>query len=80
MPTVVEIKEWQRRTDAFRATPIGAAFFRFRHKLERASRMDAEDNFLEDNRKATRAAHEEAQAAERELRALLEPVSGMVLP
>jgi hypothetical protein len=42
--------------------------------------MDAEDNFLEDNRKATRAAHEEAQAAERELRALLEPVSGMVLP
>lgn len=75
-----DIITWRKRTDAFRATPIGAAFFKFKATLERAVRLDTEDSFTANDRKSTRRAHTEATEAEREFRALLEPVSGMIEP
>lgn len=62
----------RRRMDTFRATPLGAAFFKFKYKIERAARMDAEDSYTVNDRKATRQAIADAQAAEREFRAMLE--------
>lgn len=72
-----EILAYHRRTEAFRQTPIGAAFFKFKNRVARAVRMDAEDAFADNDRESTRRAIEEAAAVERELRALLEPISGM---
>lgn len=73
--TQEEIIAWRERTDQLRATPVGAAFFKFKMKIERAARMDAEDSFSDNDRKSTRQALEEANSAEREFRALLEPLA-----
>jgi len=70
--TVAEAEAWRAKEDAFRATPIGAAFHRFKNAHARAWIMDTEDSCLDWNRKATKEAHDAAAAAERELRTLFE--------
>jgi hypothetical protein len=67
-----EIIAFQARLDRLRATPLGAAFFKFKQKIQRASIQDTEDSLTDKDRKSTRQAHEEANAAERELLALIE--------
>jgi hypothetical protein len=72
-----EILEHQRRTDALRQTELGKAFFKFRHALEKANRLDVEDSFTDKDRKSTAAAREEARTTEREFRTLLEKALGI---
>lgn len=67
-----EILAFRKKEDAFAATPIGAAFIKFKNASATAWVRDTEDTFTERNRVATKEAFEKMYAAEHELRALIE--------
>lgn len=56
-------------------TSLGSAFLRFKNAHAKAWVHDTEDNMSGRDRKSTKEAWEKAEAAERELRALLVPKS-----
>jgi hypothetical protein len=75
-----QIVNLQLRDAAFRATPIGAAFTKFKNAFSRAWIMDTESGYRENvNEKRLRETWEAANAAEQELRALLDPIAFSVL-
>ena len=70
--TTEEIIAYQAKEKAFGATPIGAAFFKFKNALQHACNADARLEYLDQGEKAARIAWTKAEEAEREFRALLE--------
>ncbi len=67
-----EIIAYQAKERAFAETPVGAAFNRFKNAHARAWQMDTEDSFTDKDRKGTKEAWKKAEAAEAELRSLLD--------
>lgn len=70
--TSEEVIAFQAKEKAFGATPIGAAFFKFRRAFQYACSCDARLEYQDQGEKAARIAWEKADIAEKEFRAVLE--------
>lgn len=67
--TKEEIIAFQRTEKELSATPVGAAFFKFKNALSRAWQLDTEDSLTDRDRKSTKEAHAAAVEAEKNLKA-----------
>jgi hypothetical protein len=66
-----DIVEYRRKEKEFAATPIGAAFLKFRAAFQSACVADAKLEYLDKGDKAAREAWARADQAEKELRLLI---------